>query len=197
VLPTLRVWTALRCSSLLLPRTYVLSLLSSSSSHTNPPPPSPLHLFPSEQKVPVTLVALINDTTGTMIASSYVDQSTRAGIIFGTGCNAAYMERIGNIPKIKDLGLPEDELMAINCEWCVSLSLFSISPLLFELEADDQHLRLCTGARSTRSRRRRTSPVPLTTPSSTRPRTSRESRRLRKWLRDSTLESCSVSSCAS
>ncbi|GAA5919567.1 hypothetical protein JCM6882_004373 [Rhodosporidiobolus microsporus] len=68
-------------------------------------------------KVPVTLVALINDTTGTMIASSYVDQSTRAGIIFGTGCNAAYMEKVGNIPKIKDLGLPEDEKMAINCEW--------------------------------------------------------------------------------
>ncbi|GAA6018246.1 hypothetical protein JCM10207_002882 [Rhodosporidiobolus poonsookiae] len=67
--------------------------------------------------VPVELVALINDTTGTMIASAYVDQSTRAGIIFGTGCNAAYMEKIGNIPKIKDLKLPDDEHMAINCEW--------------------------------------------------------------------------------
>ncbi|GAA5949787.1 hypothetical protein JCM10213_006890 [Rhodosporidiobolus nylandii] len=67
--------------------------------------------------VPVTLVALINDTTGTMIASSYVDQSTRAGIIFGTGCNAAYMEKVGNISKINDLGLPADAQMAINCEW--------------------------------------------------------------------------------
>ncbi|BGP25508.1 hexokinase [Rhodotorula toruloides] len=67
--------------------------------------------------VPVDLVALINDTTGTLIASSYVDQATRAGIIFGTGCNAAYMEKIGNIPKIKELGLPEDAQMAINCEW--------------------------------------------------------------------------------
>ncbi|TNY17550.1 hexokinase-domain-containing protein [Rhodotorula diobovata] len=67
--------------------------------------------------VPVKLVALINDTTGTLIASSYVDQNTRVGVIFGTGCNAAYMERVGNIPKIKDLGLPEDALMAINCEW--------------------------------------------------------------------------------
>ncbi|GAA6063106.1 hypothetical protein JCM10212_002628 [Sporobolomyces blumeae] len=67
--------------------------------------------------VPVTLVALINDTTGTLIASSYVDGSTKAGIIFGTGCNAAYMEKIGNITKIKELGLPEDAEMAINCEW--------------------------------------------------------------------------------
>ncbi|GAA6002926.1 uncharacterized protein JCM10292_001377 [Rhodotorula paludigena] len=68
-------------------------------------------------KVPVKLVALINDTTGTLIASSYVDPATRAGIIFGTGCNAAYMEKVANIPKIKDLGLPEDAEMAINCEW--------------------------------------------------------------------------------
>lgn len=54
------------------------------------------------------MVALINDTTGTLIASSYVDQATKAGIIFGTGCNAAYMEKVANIPKIKHLNLPED-----------------------------------------------------------------------------------------
>ena len=60
------------------------------------------------QKTPVEMVALINDTTGTLIASSYVDQATRAGIIFGTGCNAAYMEKVANIPKIKHLNLPED-----------------------------------------------------------------------------------------
>ena len=63
------------------------------------------------QNVPVKLVALINDTTGTLIASAYVEQATRVGVIFGTGCNAAYMERVGNIPKIKDLGLPEDALV--------------------------------------------------------------------------------------
>ncbi|GAA5962917.1 hypothetical protein JCM8115_007040 [Rhodotorula mucilaginosa] len=68
-------------------------------------------------KTPVEMVALINDTTGTLIASSYVDQATRAGIIFGTGCNAAYMEKVANIPKIKHLNLPEDAEMAINCEW--------------------------------------------------------------------------------
>ncbi|KAK4054274.1 hexokinase [Microbotryomycetes sp. JL201] len=67
--------------------------------------------------VPVDLVALINDTTGTLIASAYVEPSTRAGIIFGTGCNAAYMEKISAIPKIKDLNLPGDAEMAINCEW--------------------------------------------------------------------------------
>ncbi|KZT50279.1 hypothetical protein CALCODRAFT_444837 [Calocera cornea HHB12733] len=71
----------------------------------------------AKHNVPVELVSLINDTTGTLIASQYVNPRTRIGVIFGTGCNAAYMERIGNIPKIKHLGLPDDGEMAINCEW--------------------------------------------------------------------------------
>jgi hypothetical protein len=82
--------------------------------------------------VPIKVTALINDTVGTLIASHYVDPTTRMGIIFGTslhavgreltwiegtGCNAAYMEKCGNIPKLKALGLPDDLDMAINCEW--------------------------------------------------------------------------------
>ncbi|KAH9457608.1 hypothetical protein Pst134EA_021483 [Puccinia striiformis f. sp. tritici] len=68
-------------------------------------------------KVPVKLTSVINDTTGTLIASSYADPATRIGVIFGTGCNAAYMEKVANIPKIASLGLPPDAKMAINCEW--------------------------------------------------------------------------------
>lgn len=67
--------------------------------------------------VPIKLTALINDTTGALIASNYVDPSTKIAVIFGTGCNAAYMETAENIPKINDLGLPAGEQMAINCEW--------------------------------------------------------------------------------
>jgi hexokinase len=40
-------------------------------------------------KVPIKLVALVNDTTGSLIASNYVDPSTKIGVILGTGCNAA------------------------------------------------------------------------------------------------------------
>ncbi|PWZ03843.1 hypothetical protein BCV70DRAFT_153874 [Testicularia cyperi] len=68
-------------------------------------------------KVPVKLVSIINDTTGTLIASNYVNHETRIACIFGTGCNAAYMEHVKAIPKIKDLGLPDEEDMAINCEY--------------------------------------------------------------------------------
>lgn len=46
-------------------------------------------VFSRRQEVPVQITALVNDTTGTLIASAYVDRGTRAGIIFGTGCNAA------------------------------------------------------------------------------------------------------------
>ncbi|KIO28264.1 hypothetical protein M407DRAFT_71996 [Tulasnella calospora MUT 4182] len=70
-----------------------------------------------KHNVPVSLTALVNDTTGALIASHYTNPRTRIGVILGTGCNAAYAERVGNIPKMKDLGIPDDTLMSINCEW--------------------------------------------------------------------------------
>ena len=86
------------------------------------------------QDLPVNLVALVNDTTGALIASAYNDPETIVGAIFGTGCNAAYMERVSRIPKIQGKGTTsdsnastaeseshrkqkEDPLMAINCEY--------------------------------------------------------------------------------
>jgi hypothetical protein len=69
-----------------------------------------------QQNLPVRLTALINDTTGTLIASHYVNPRTKIACIFGTGCNAAYMEHVADIPKIKHLGCGGAD-MAINCEW--------------------------------------------------------------------------------
>lgn len=57
----------------------------------------------------------MNDTTGALVASHYNDSETIIGAIFGTGCNAAYVEDAGSIPKLK--GLPKDTQMAINCEY--------------------------------------------------------------------------------
>ncbi|KAF8624659.1 hypothetical protein AX17_006990 [Amanita inopinata Kibby_2008] len=67
--------------------------------------------------LPVALTALINDTTGTLIASHYVNPKTKIACIFGTGCNAAYMEHVKDIEKMKDLGIDGSADMAINCEW--------------------------------------------------------------------------------
>ncbi|KAI0394847.1 hexokinase [Xylariaceae sp. FL0594] len=67
--------------------------------------------------VPIVVSALVNDTTGTLIASAYTDPKMKIGCIFGTGCNAAYMENCGSIPKLAHMNLPPDLPMAINCEW--------------------------------------------------------------------------------
>jgi hexokinase len=82
--------------------------------------------------VDIAVTAVVNDTTGTLIASNYVDSTTQIGCIFGTGmilclnvdkgCNAAYMENISSIPKLSHLNLPPETPMAINCEW-YSLSI--------------------------------------------------------------------------
>lgn len=71
----------------------------------------------AKRNLPVKLSALINDTTGTLIASAYTDETTKIGCIFGTGCNAAYMEDCGSVPKIAHYNLPADMPIAINCEY--------------------------------------------------------------------------------
>ena len=71
----------------------------------------------AKRKIPVKLSALINDTTGTLIASAYTDHTMKIGCIFGTGCNAAYMENCGSVPKIAEYNLPADMPIAINCEY--------------------------------------------------------------------------------
>jgi len=52
-----------------------------------------------------------------MIASAYTDQNVKMGCIFGTGCNAAYMDRCGSIPKLANRDLDPELPMTINCEW--------------------------------------------------------------------------------
>lgn len=69
--------------------------------------------------IPIRLVSLINDTTGTLVASHYVNPDVKIACIFGTGCNAAYMEHVGQIPKFtkKHPEVNANEEMAINCEY--------------------------------------------------------------------------------
>lgn len=67
--------------------------------------------------MPVQIVALVNDTVGALLASAYNDPETIIGAIFGTGCNAAYMEDVGSVTKIKTPGIPPQTPLAINCEY--------------------------------------------------------------------------------
>lgn len=73
-----------------------------------------------KQNVPIEVVALINDTTGTLVASMYTDPEAKMGLIFGTGCNGAYYDVVSDIPKLQGLvpdDISPDSPMAINCEY--------------------------------------------------------------------------------
>ncbi|KAK6528125.1 hexokinase A, variant 3 [Arthrobotrys megalospora] len=92
--------------------------------------------------VPIKVTALINDTTGTLIASNYTDQSTKIGCIFGTGCNAAYFELAGNIPKLEHMNLPPDMPIAINCEWGAFDNEHYVLPrTVYDAQIDEQSPR--------------------------------------------------------
>ncbi|KAK5120408.1 hypothetical protein LTR85_006347 [Meristemomyces frigidus] len=90
-----------------------------------------------KRNLPVRLVALINDTTGAMIASAYNDPETIIGAIFGTGCNAAYMDHVGSIPKLHT-DLPDATPMAINCEYGAFDNAHRVLPLTKYDEAIDR-----------------------------------------------------------
>ncbi|CCF60079.1 hypothetical protein KAFR_0J00110 [Kazachstania africana CBS 2517] len=72
------------------------------------------------KNLPIDVVALINDTTGTLVASLYTDPDTKMGVIFGTGVNGAYFEQVSDIEKLEGKlsdDIPPSSLMAINCEY--------------------------------------------------------------------------------
>lgn len=75
-------------------------------------------------KAPVSVVALANDTVGTLLSRAYSNDpkksgaNTVIGCIFGTGTNGAYYEKVSNIPKLASSALPKDmQGMVVNTEW--------------------------------------------------------------------------------
>lgn len=48
------------------------------------------------------MVAILNDSTGTLVKGAYLDRDSVVGMIFGSGFNAAYMERVDRIPKLTE-----------------------------------------------------------------------------------------------
>uniref|UniRef100_A0A4W3GHG4 hexokinase n=1 Tax=Callorhinchus milii TaxID=7868 RepID=A0A4W3GHG4_CALMI len=66
-----------------------------------------------QEAIVLRIVALINDTVGTMIACAYENPKCEIGVIIGTGTNACYMEEMRNIEIV-----PGNEgRMCINMEW--------------------------------------------------------------------------------
>jgi len=77
--------------------------------------------------IPVKCSALVNDTVGTMLSRAYQSGGALLGAIFGTGTNAAYLEKMSNI---KTLQIKADETpleyMIINTVCLILRSIFSV-----------------------------------------------------------------------
>ncbi|XP_062209505.1 hexokinase-8-like [Phragmites australis] len=75
-----------------------------------------LQMAMEKQGLDMHVAALINDAVGTLAGARYYDKDVVAGVIFGTGTNAAYVEKANAIPKWEG-ELPNSGDMVINMEW--------------------------------------------------------------------------------
>ncbi|XP_053422736.1 hexokinase-3 isoform X2 [Nycticebus coucang] len=65
------------------------------------------------QAVELNVVAIVNDTVGTMMSCGYEDPHCEIGLIVGTGTNACYMEELRNVAGVAG----DSGHMCINMEW--------------------------------------------------------------------------------
>ena len=62
--------------------------------------------------------AILNDTTGCLIACAYKRPNCAIGVIIGTGTNASYVEDIGNVELYQgEKGAQRPREVVINTEW--------------------------------------------------------------------------------
>ncbi|CAB1428484.1 unnamed protein product [Pleuronectes platessa] len=59
------------------------------------------------------IMAVVNDTVGTMMTCGFDDQRCEVGIIIGTGTNACYMEELRHIHQVEG----DEGRMCVNTEW--------------------------------------------------------------------------------
>lgn len=67
-------------------------------------------------EIKVEIVAVVNDTVGTMMSCAFEDHSCQIGLIAGTGSNACYMEKLSCISKMEKESREEGR-MCVNMEW--------------------------------------------------------------------------------
>ncbi|KAI9559903.1 hypothetical protein GHT06_013910 [Daphnia sinensis] len=64
----------------------------------------------------VDVIAVLNDTTGTLVQGAFVDRKCAIGLILGTGSNACYIERADRIEKWEGKDKDVEEVV-IDVEW--------------------------------------------------------------------------------
>lgn len=64
----------------------------------------------------IDVMAIVNDTTGTLMSCAHKNKQCRLGLIVGTGTNACYMEKIENV-ELWNGDNDEPRQVIINTEW--------------------------------------------------------------------------------
>lgn len=69
----------------------------------------------------IDVVAVVNDTTGTLMSCAHKNRQCRVGVIVGTGTNACYMEKIENVElwqeHLQSDGTNLPKQVIVNTEW--------------------------------------------------------------------------------
>ncbi|XP_014275874.1 hexokinase type 2 isoform X5 [Halyomorpha halys] len=63
----------------------------------------------------IDIMAILNDTTGTLMSCAWKNHNTKIGVILGTGTNACYVEKIENV--IDFDGDNSKPIVLVNTEW--------------------------------------------------------------------------------
>ncbi|KAF2365218.1 Hexokinase C-terminal [Trinorchestia longiramus] len=64
----------------------------------------------------ISVVAILNDTTGTMVRGAYLDHQCSMGLVLGTGSNCCYVEKAENFKKQTNDDIISN-LKVVNVEW--------------------------------------------------------------------------------
>ncbi|XP_013785503.1 hexokinase-1-like [Limulus polyphemus] len=68
------------------------------------------------KKINIDVVAVVNDTTGTLMSCAHKNRECRIGVIVGTGTNACYMEKTENVETWEG-DQNDSKQVIINTEW--------------------------------------------------------------------------------
>ncbi|XP_059224944.1 hexokinase type 2 [Stomoxys calcitrans] len=65
----------------------------------------------------IHVMAILNDTTGTLMSCAHRNPECRVGVIIGTGCNACYVERVEDVDQLEEELKTNKKYVLINTEW--------------------------------------------------------------------------------
>lgn len=95
-------------------------------------------------KLPVLVTVLANDSVGTLLTRSYTagrKDPTLAAVIFGTGTNAAYVEKMTNIKRLGITNAIAGQMMVINTEWgCLDDNMEVLPRTVYDDQLDGESI---------------------------------------------------------